>query len=171
MPNEEGEKTERSGPGFLTMILVAAAVAAGLSFGVSFLLIKVMGTNTQPSQTQQAQQTQPAYIKALFIPEGSNEMFMLKGGKDVAVVDGLSFIVGSDECRAAIANAKSEIMDSLETLFLSKEKTELTTVAGRELLKKQIKDMINEITAFVGEREKFGVLKVALRLKAISRVE
>jgi len=73
MPNEEGEKTERSGPGFLTMILVAAAVAAGLSFGVSFLLIKVMGTNTQPSQTQQAQQTQPAYIKALLIPEGSNE--------------------------------------------------------------------------------------------------
>lgn len=171
MPGEETEKAKRSGPSFLMVILIAAAVAAGLSFGVSFFLIKTMGTNTQSSQTQQAQQTQPAYIKAILIPEGSNEMFMLKGGKDVAVVDGLSFIVGSDGCRAAVANAKLEIMDALETLFLSKEKTELTTVAGRELLKKQIKDMINEVTGFVGEREKFGVLKVALRLKAISRVE
>lgn len=171
MPDEEGGRPERSGPSFLLMILIAAAVAAGLSFGVSFVLIKMMGSNTQTTQSQQTQAAQPVYVKAVLIAEGSNEMFMLKGGKDVAVVDGLSFMVGSDECRASIADLRLQILDALETLFLSKEKTELTSVAGRELLKKQIKDMVNEITGFIGEKEKFGVLQVSLRLKAISRVE
>jgi len=170
VPNGE-EQAEKKGPSLIAIMVIAAVVAGGLSFGVSFLLIKMMGSNTQETAAREAQQLQPSYIKATFIPEGSNTMFMLKGGKDVVVVDGLSFIVGSDGCRANIANSRLEIMDALETLFLSKEKTELTTVAGRELLKKQIKDIVNEITGYIGEKEKFGVLKVAIRIKAISRVD
>ena len=56
-------------------------------------------------------------------------------------------------------------------IFLSKERSELNTASGIELLKKQIRAMVNEITGFTGDREKYGVIGVFLYIKAISAVE
>jgi len=61
-------------------------------------------------------------------------------------------------------------MDGLMSLFLSKEKFELSTASDIELLKKQIRDMVNEITGFTG-REQLGVTDVYLYIKAVSSVE
>ena len=54
---------------------------------------------------------------------------------------------------------------------IRKEFQELGSAAGLDLLKKQIKDAVNRITGFVGEKEKFGVARVFLYIKAISSVE
>ena len=61
-------------------------------------------------------------------------------------------------------------MDGLMSLFLSKEKFELNTSSGIDLLKEQIRDMVNEITGFTG-REQLGVTDVYLYIKAVSSVE
>jgi len=61
-------------------------------------------------------------------------------------------------------------MDGLMSLFLSKEKSELSTASGIELLKKQIRTVVNEITGFTG-REQLGVTDVYLYIKAVSSVE
>ena len=118
-------------------------------------------------QYQNTDQTDQNYV---FMQSGTYQTFMLKGGKDVAVIDSLSFKVASDSCRATIAKKNDEIMDGLMSLFLSREKSELSTASGIELLKKQIRAMVNEITGFTG-REQLGVTDVYLYIKAVSSVE
>ncbi|RKX43479.1 MAG: flagellar basal body protein FliL [Thermotogae bacterium] len=149
----------------IIMIVVPAAVA----FGVTFAVLQLLGNNVQG-----AQESQPMVqneIKAILIQPGTYQTFMLKGGKDVVVIDSLSFKVASDSCRAAIAEKNDEIMDGLMLIFLSKERSELNTASGIELLKKQIRAMVNEIIGFTGDREKYGVIGVFLYIKAISTVE
>jgi len=159
------EKKKGRFGGLIIMIVVPAAVA----FGVTFAVLQLLGNNVQ--STQESQPVVQNEIKAILIQPGTYQTFMLKGGKDVAVIDSLSFKVASDSCRAAIAEKNDEIMDGLMLIFLSKERSELNTASGIELLKKQIRAMVNEITGFTGDREKYGVIGVFLYIKAISAVE
>jgi len=160
------EKKKKGLGGILMLIIIPAVVAVGATVATIMLL----GTNLTPKK-QQTTTTTPTEIKAVVIQSGTYTTFMLKGGKEVAVIDSLSFTVASDPCRAAIANKHDEIMDGLMLIFLSKEKSELNTAAGIELLKKQIRAMVNEVTGFTGDRERLGVVTVYLYIKAISSVE
>ena len=155
--------------GRLGSLIIMIVVPAAVAFGVTFAVLQLLGNNVQ--STQESQPVVQNEIKAILIQSGTYQTFMLKGGKDVAVIDSLSFKVASDSCRAAIAEKNDEIMDGLMSLFLSKEKSELSTASGIELLKKQIRAMVNEITGFTGDREKYGVIGVFLYIKAISAVE
>ncbi|KAF2957933.1 flagellar basal body protein FliL [Thermotoga sp. Ku-13t] len=167
MADEEVKETKKRGIGGLLMSIIVPAVVA---IGATAVTIMLLGTNlTQPKQ--QTVQQAPTEIKAVVIQPGTYTTFMLKGGKEVAVIDSLTLTVASDACRAAIAERRDMIMDSLMLIFLSKEKSELNTAAGIELLKKQIRAMVNEVTGFTGERERLGVIGVYLYIKAISSVE
>jgi len=155
--------------GRLGSLIIMIVVPAAVAFGVTFAVLQLLGNNVQ--STQESQPMVQNEIKAILIQSGTYQTFMLKGGKDVAVIDSLSFKVASDSCRAAIAEKNDEIMDGLMLIFLSKERSELNTASGIELLKKQIRAMVNEITGFTGDREKYGVIGVFLYIKAISAVE
>ncbi|MCD6102944.1 MAG: flagellar basal body-associated FliL family protein [Thermotogaceae bacterium] len=155
--------------GRLGSLIIMIVVPAAVAFGVTFAVLQLLGNNVQ--STQESQPVVQNEIKAILIQPGTYQTFMLKGGKDVAVIDSLSFKVASDSCRAAIAEKNDEIMDGLMLIFLSKERSELNTASGIELLKKQIRAMVNEITGFTGDREKYGVIGVFLYIKAISAVE
>ena len=177
MPEEEEiqqeEEPKKKGLGGLMPIIISAVVAAAVAFGVLYLLgPKLVGTNqTQQQQQEQQQQEevkQRIPITAVLISTGSNQTFVLKGAKDVAVVDSLVFKVGSDACRAAIADQKSMIMDALMKIFISKTKAELATPAGLELLKRQIKEAVELITGCSGND---GVLEVYLYIKAFASTE
>lgn len=155
-------------PEVVKLVLIPLVVSVIASMLVFFAL----GTNKQPQDKQREQKiAAPVQIKAVVIAAGKYQTFMLKGGRDVAVVDSLTLLVGSEPCRAAVAEKNDEIMDALATIFLSKEKFDLVTPAGLDLLKKQIREAVNEITGFTGEREKFGVLNVYIYIKAISSVQ
>ncbi|MCS7174163.1 flagellar basal body-associated FliL family protein [Pseudothermotoga sp.] len=161
------EEVKKKGIGGLLMSIIVPAVVA---VGATALTIVLLGTNlTQPKK----EETQPAptEIKAVVIQPGTYTTFMLKGGKEVAVIDSLTLTVASDACRAAVAERRDMVMDGLMLIFLSKERSELNTAAGIELLKKQIRAMVNEVTGFTGERERLGVIGVYLYIKAISSVE
>ncbi|MEN3009039.1 flagellar basal body-associated FliL family protein [Pseudothermotoga sp.] len=161
------EEVKKKGIGGLLMSIIVPAVVA---VGATALTIVLLGTNlTQPKK----EETQPAptEIKAVVIQAGTYTTFMLKGGKEVAVIDSLTLTVASDACRAAVAERRDMVMDGLMLIFLSKERSELNTAAGIELLKKQIRAMVNEVTGFTGERERLGVVGVYLYIKAISSVE
>ncbi len=168
---EEGKK----GLGGLLPIIISAVVSAVVAGAVAFFVVPmVLGQNKaeeQKKQQEQVQLAQPREITAVLISPGTNQTFVLKGARDVVVIDSLTFKVGSDECRAKIAERKPEILDALMKIFMSKEKSELSTVAGIELLKKQIKDAVNLITGFTGDKEKFGVLEVYLYIKAFASTE
>jgi len=168
VPEEAGgEKKKRMG-GLLTSIMVPLIV----SVAVYFTLPMFLGSNKGGKEGEGKQvQPAPVEIKAVLIQPGTYQTFMLKGGKEVAVIDSLSFKVGSDACRAAIAEKKDEIMDALMMIFMGKERSELSTVTGVELLKKQIREAVNTITGFVGDKEKYGVINVFLYIKAFSSVE
>lgn len=171
MPEEmevQQEQKKKGLPEIVKLVLIPLVVSVVATMVVLFAL----GTNRQPQNQQQEQAvTAPVQIKAVVIAAGKYQTFMLKGGRDVAVVDSLTLLVGSEPCRAAVAEKNDEIMDALATLFLSKEKFDLVTPAGLDLLKKQIREAVNEITGFTGEREKFGVLNVYIYIKAISSVQ
>ncbi|AEH51842.1 flagellar basal body-associated FliL family protein [Pseudothermotoga thermarum] len=169
MPDEVQQEKKKGGLGsILGMIIIPAVVAFGATFAVLF----VLGSNVLPSKKTDQQLTPvPVEIKAVIIQPGTYQTFMLKGGKEVAVIDSLTVTVASDACRATIAERHDRIMDGLMLIFLSKERSELNTVAGIELLKKQIRSMINEVTGFTGDRERLGVIGVYLYIKAISSVE
>ncbi|MGC8819956.1 MAG: flagellar basal body-associated FliL family protein [Fervidobacterium sp.] len=167
---EQNEQKKKSNPlmGIISIVAVPLVISLVVSLAVFFLL----GQNKTPKETQQQQQTTvPTQIKAVVIQAGKFQTFMLKGGRDVVVIDSLTLLVGSEPCRAAVADKNDEIMDALSTIFLSKERFELTTPAGIDLLKKQIREAVNEITGFTGEKEKFGVLNVYIYIKSISSVQ
>lgn len=161
------EEVKKKGIGGLLMSLIVPAVVA---VGATVVTIMLLGTNlTQPKK--ETVQPAPTEIKAVVIQPGTYTTFMLKGGKEVAVIDSLTLTTASDVCRAAIGERRDMIMDGLMLIFLSKERSELNTAAGIELLKKQIRAMVNEVTGFTGERERLGVIGVYLYIKAISSVE
>ncbi len=161
------EEVKKKGIGGLLMSLIVPAVVA---VGATVVTIMLLGTNlTQPKK--ETVQPAPTEIKAVVIQPGTYTTFMLKGGKEVAVIDSLTLTTASDACRAAIGERRDMIMDGLMLIFLSKERSELNTAAGIELLKKQIRAMVNEVTGFTGERERLGVIGVYLYIKAISSVE
>ena len=171
MPEEQNQENGKK-KGLSTM-LITIIVTAIVAAGVSFLVIMTIGSNliSPKSQQQEQQSTVVGDIKAILIQPGSMYTFMLKGGKSVVVIDSLSFKVGSDQCRELIAGKKDEILDAIQQIFLRKESVELGTAPAIELLKSQVKDAVNQITGFVGEKEKFGVVNVFMYIKAISSVE
>ncbi len=181
MPEEEiqqeEEQPKKKGIGGLLPIIISAVIAAAVAF-VVLLVAGPMLLGTNQAETQQGegepgnvQLVQPREITAVLISPGSNETFPLKGAMEVVVIDFLTFKVGSDACRAAIAEKKPEILDALSKIFFSKEKAELSTAAGIELLKKQIKDAVNLITGFTGDKEPYGVINVYIRIKAFASTE
>jgi len=179
MPEEvtgkESGKKKKSRISFMT-IIISAVVAGAVSYLVlMFMAPKILSSNAASQQKSKApgatQLIQPREISAVLISPGSNETFPLKGANQVVVVDFLIFKVGSDACRAAIADKSSEILDAVSKIFLSKEKSELSTAAGLELLKRQIKEATNMITGFVGDKEPYGVINVYIRIKAFASTE
>lgn len=166
------EAQEKKGGGFNIMgLLIMVIIAAVVAGGVSFLLINVLGTNNPPDSGQGTTPFNPVEIRVRFIVEGSNKAFMLKGGSDVVILDMLSFTVGSDSCREEIANRKDQITSALQDLFIQKEPPELSTPAGLELLNRQMRDMVNRITGYVGDKAKFGVIEVYYHITAITSVQ
>ncbi len=163
---------KKSSGGFNIMgLLIMIVIAVVVSIGVNFLLIKVLGTNNPPDSSQGTTLVNPVEIRVRFIIEGSNKAFMLKGGSDVVVLDLLSFTVGSDSCREEIATRKDQITSALQDLFIQKEPAELSTPAGLELLNRQMRDMVNRITSYVGDKAKFGVIEVYYHITAITSVQ
>lgn len=170
--NTNVAEEKKSGGGFNIMgLVIAAVIAAIVAAGVSFLLVKVLGTNNPPDSGQGAALVNPVEIRVRFIIEGSNKAFMLKAGSDVVVLDLLSFTVGSDSCREEIGTRKDQITSALQDLFIQKEPAELSTPAGLELLNRQMRDMVNRITGYVGDKAKFGVIEVYYHITAITSVQ
>jgi len=168
---QEGKK--KGGNNFLLMIIIVVVVTLVVSAGTSFLIITLLGQNVQKTADAAASTgttgTTGLVVQAEMIREGSRYPVMLKGGKDVAIVDALYYKVGSEECRSSIGTNKLEILDAVRTIFLNKTSSEVTNPTGQELIKKQIKDAVNEITGYTGEREKIGVLSVILIILTISQ--
>jgi flagellar FliL protein len=174
MPEEvEQQQEQPKKKGNLMDLIKMIVIPLVISLVVSLVVFFMLGSNKQPSQSkeEEATATAPVQIKAVVIAQGKYQTFMLKGGRDVAVVDSLTLLVGSEPCRAAVAEKNDEIMDALATIFLSKERFDLVTPAGLDLLKKQIREAVNQITGFTGEKEKLGVLNVYIYIKAISTVQ
>ncbi len=177
MPEEVEQQQEQGGKkkglGGIMDLVKMVAIPLVISLVVSLAVFFMLGSNKQPAQSteKQAATAAPIQIKAVVIQAGKYQTFMLKGGRDVAVVDSLTLLVGSDQCRAAAGEKNDEIMDALSTIFLSKERFDLVTPAGLDLLKKQIREAVNQITGFTGEKEKLGVLNVYIYIKAISTVQ
>jgi len=174
MPEEvEQQQEQPKKKGNLKDLIKMIVIPLVISLVVSLVVFFMLGSNQQPSQSQEKKATAaaPVQIKAVVIAQGKYQTFMLKGGRDVAVVDSLTLLVGSEPCRAAVAEKNDEIMDALATIFLSKERFDLVTPAGLDLLKKQIREAVNQITGFTGEKEKLGVLNVYIYIRAISTVQ
>jgi flagellar FliL protein len=169
-PQEEGQK--KSGGGFNLMgLLIVIIVCVALSAGITYLMIQMLGTNNPPDSEQDATPVNPVEIRVRFIVAGSGQTFMLKGGKEIAMVDMISFNVGSDSCREEIANRSDEITSALQDLFIQKEPIELSTPAGLELLKRQLREMVNRITGYVGDKGRYGVIDVFYHITAITSVQ
>lgn len=169
--NEEAQKEKKGGGINLMGLLINVAISAGLVVVLFFLLNNVLGTNTPGTGDTDTGPITPVEIRVRFIVEGSQRTFMLKGGRNVIVIDMLSFVVGSDAARGEIANRNDQILSALQDLFIQKEDMELSNPAGLELMKRQIRDLVNQITGFVGERAKFGVIDVFTYIRAITSVQ
>jgi flagellar FliL protein len=171
IPAVEDSKSKKPSINILGL-LISVVVAAVVSGGVTFVLVRfVLGTNDPGTGQQNATPTAPIEIRVRFIVEGSNKTFMLKGGKSVVVVDMLSFTVGSDGCREAIATRNDQILSSLQDLFIQKETVEMSSPAGLDLIKRQIRDLVNRVTGYIGDKAKFGVIEVFTYIKAIASVQ
>jgi flagellar FliL protein len=169
-PQEEGQK--KSGGGFNIMgILIAAIVAAVVAGGVTFLLVQMLGTNNPPDSETDTTPVNPVEIRVRFIIDGSQTTFILKGGSEVVVLDMMSFTVGSDSCREEISTRSDQIKSALQDLFIQKEPTELSTPAGLELLNRQIRELVNRITGYVGDKGRFGVIEVFYHITALTSVQ
>jgi len=168
---EENKKKEKK-PGLNIMGLLLSIVFGALAGGgISFALITLLGSNTPSSSNQTAIVTAAIEIKVRFIVEGSFQSFILKGGRDVIIIDLLSFTVGSDGCREEISKRNDQIMSALQDLFIQKESSEMSNSAGLDLLKRQIRDLVNRITGFVGDKAKYGAIEVYDHIKAITSVQ
>jgi flagellar FliL protein len=168
---EQEEKGKK--PSFNIMgLLISVVVAAVVSGAVTFVLVRfVLGTNDPGTNPQTATPIVPIEIRVRFIVEGSNKTFMLKGGKNVVVIDMLSFTVGSDGCRESISQRNDQILSSLQDLFIQKEAVEMSSPAGLDLVKRQIRDLVNRVTGYIGDKAKFGVIDVFTYIKAIASVQ
>lgn len=168
VPEDKGKK----GSNPILIIIISVLVAVILTSGISFFLIKTLTSNIQNQESDNlptASTSISKNFKADLISDGARYPIMLKGGNDIAVVDALSFTVGSEECRSIINENNVEIKQSVRMIFLNKTKAEVTTPQGVELLSKQIRDAVNEITGFTGEREGLGVIKVNMIILTIQK--
>ncbi len=161
------DKKNNEGGAYFIGLLIVAVLAAVVGAITGIIVMKMMGTN----QKKPATATISTVIKAVIVPDGKLKTYMLKGGKEVIAIDGMSFKVGSIAARTEISNHQDEINDAIQTLFLRKEKAELSTVAGLELLKQQIIDVTNGIIGFTGDRAKYGVQQVYISIKSFASVE
>lgn len=170
LPEEEKKK----GPSLLIILVITILVTLIVAAGTSFLIINFLGSNTNVSNTPNTSSqslNSPIISTVEIVREGTRYPIMLKGGNDVAVVDALTLKVGSDEARNIIGTNRIEVLETIRMIFLNKTRTEVSTLQGIELLKKQIKDSINEIIGFTGERENQGVLKVNIVILTISSAQ
>ncbi|MDM7321305.1 MAG: flagellar basal body protein FliL, partial [Fervidobacterium sp.] len=120
MPEEvEQQQEQPKKKGNLMDLIKMLVIPLVISLVVSLVVFFMLGSNKQPSQPKEEEATAaaPVQIKAVVIAQGKYQTFMLKGGRDVAVVDSLTLLVGSEPCRAAVAEKNDEIMDALATIF------------------------------------------------------
>ncbi|MDK2945311.1 flagellar basal body-associated FliL family protein [Geotoga petraea] len=170
LPDEE----EKKGPSLLMILIITIVVTLIVAAGTSFLIINFLGSNTgSTGSTENPGQSlnSPIIATVEIVREGARYPIMLKGGNDIAVIDALTLKAGSDEARNAIGSNRIEVLEAIRMIFLNKTRAEVSTLQGIELLKKQIRDSINEILGFTGERENQGVLKVNIVILTISSTE
>ena len=167
LPEQKEKKTLNP----ILLIIIGAVLMLIIAAGVSFFMVKLLGSNIQSQENKANTATlrTPVISKAELIKDGSREPVMLKGGREVAVISALEFKVGSEECGSTIGANKVEIKDAIRMLFLNKTRAEVTTQQGMELLRKQIKDAVNEITGYTGERENLGVRSVNIIIMTIQQ--
>ncbi len=170
LPDEEKKK----GPSLLIILIITIVVTLIVAAGTSFFILNFLGSNTSSSEgsenTNQSLNS-PIISTVEIVREGSRYPIMLKGGNDVAVVDALTLKVGSDDARNSISSNRIEVLEAIRMIFLNKTRTEISTLQGIELLKKQIRDSINEIIGYTGERENQGVLKANIVVLTISSTQ
>jgi len=165
--SEEG-KSKKSGPSFLMTLIIVIIVALIISGVTSFFIVRILTSNVSSSSDQTSQVSPTAPVRVLLIMEGSRYTMMLKGGYDVAVIDSLQLDAGSNQARDLITSNRLEILEAIRLIFLNKTRGELSTPQGIELTKKQIRDTINEMLGFTGERENLGVIKVTMIIMTIT---
>jgi flagellar FliL protein len=165
--SEEG-KTRKSKPSFLMTLIIVIVVALIISGITSFFIVRILTSNVSSSSDQSSQVSATAPAKVLLIMEGSRYTMMLKGGYDIAVIDSLQLDVGSSQARDLITSNKLEVLEAIRMIFMNKTRGELSTPQGIELTKKQIKDSLNEMLGFTGERESLGVVKVTMIIMTIT---
>lgn len=128
-----------------------------------------MTEDPKPSTNRPLTSVSSSEINVAVIERDKFQIFMLRGGREVAVVDFLTLKVGSELCRILVEEKKEEISDVLGIIFLRKESSDILVPEGLELLKKEIRKEINELLGF-SERDSNGVLDVYLFIKAVSSV-
>jgi flagellar FliL protein len=47
----------------------------------------------------------------------------------------------------------------------------MSSPAGLDLIKRQIRDLVNRVTGYIGDKAKFGVIEVFTYIKAIASVQ
>ncbi|MDN5342105.1 hypothetical protein OF820_13625 [Oceanotoga sp. DSM 15011] len=167
------ETKEKKGPNLIMILIITVVVTLIVAAGTSFLIIKLLSPNVQENadvSNSSSLSTQIISTSEL-IREGARYPVMLKGGKDVAVIDALNMKVGSNEARDLLASNKIEVLEAVRMIFLNKTRSEVSNSQGIELIKKQIKDSVNEIIGFTGERENLGVVKVIMVILTVSSTE
>jgi flagellar FliL protein len=165
--SEEG-KTRKSKPSFLMTLIIVIVVALIISGITSFFIVRILTSNVSSSSNQSSQVSATTPARVILITEGSRYTMMLKGGYDIAVIDSLQLDVGSNQARDLIHSNRIEVLEAIRMIFMNKTRGELSTPQGIELTKKQIKDSINEMMGFTGERESLGVIKVTMIIMTIT---
>jgi len=166
--NSEEGKTKKSKPSFLMTLIIVIVVALIISGITSFFIVRILTSNVASSSDQSSQVSATTPARVILIMEGSRYTMMLKGGYDIAVIDSLQLDVGSNQARDLITSNRLEVLEAIRMIFMNKTRGELSTPQGIELTKKQIKDTINEMLGFTGERESLGVIKVTMIIMTIT---
>lgn len=164
---QEGGK--KKSPNLIIILAITVVVTLIVAAGTSFLILNILGDNigqsASPGTVRETQVTQMVEI----IREGSRYAMMLKGGTDIAVVDAMQLMVGSSEASSAIGNRRIEVLETIRTIFLNKTRSEISSAQGQDFTRRQIRDAVNQIIGFTGEREHLGVNKVVMIVLTITR--
>ncbi|RAP00036.1 hypothetical protein PW5551_00380 [Petrotoga sp. 9PW.55.5.1] len=166
------ERAKKSSPSFLMILIIVIVVALLISGVTSYFIVRLLSPNVSQTSSQASSgdmATTPARV--ILISEGSRYPMMLKGGYDVAVVDSLQLDVGSNQARDLITSNRLQVLETIRMIFMNKTRGELSTPQGIELTKRQIRDNINEMLGFVGERESLGVIKVTMIIMTITTAQ
>lgn len=173
--NEENEileeKNKKKSPNFITTLILVIVVALGISAITSFFIVRLLTSNVGQTQSGSSQATSDMPIRVTLIMEGARYPMMLKGGYDIAIIDSLHLNVASSDARDKISTYRMEILEAIRMIFMNKTRAEISTPQGLELTKRQIRDTVNEIIGYIGERSNLGVTNVVLIVLTITAAQ